>query len=88
MKRTVTVEVLPDGVHSRTSPSGAETARSVASLVRQFGGYTFDFPAMDGSSVEVSLEHLRDRDPDTAMVVVSLREIAENDVERAAMRVD
>lgn len=83
MKRTSTVEVLPAGVTSRISDAGTETARSVASIVKQFGSHSFTIPTSDGTPVPVSLEHLRNQDPETTLVVVSVRVEAENDLEAA-----
>lgn len=61
----------------------AEIPRSVGSIVRQFGSHSFTIPASDGTPVPVSLEHLRNHDPETTLAVVSVRVEAENDQEAA-----
>lgn len=58
---------------AQTDSGGVPHTRSVAYWVSHWGGYSSNLPLPDGTTVPVSLDGWRDRDPTTTFVTIEIR---------------
>ncbi len=68
MKRIVRIENLSTEKFSPEDLKADPSIVSVAFLIKQFGGYKFEFETTDGALVPVSIEEFRHRDPETTFL--------------------
>ena len=68
MKRIVRIEDLSAERFSSKSLKEDPSIVSVAFLIKQFGGYNFEFETTDGALVPVSIEEFRHKDPETTFL--------------------